>query len=81
TKNWANAQQYCTQIGGNLVRVDSIDEQYHLTRSTGLVGSQTNSVWLGATDAEPLASEGVWRWVNNGAQFWNGGVGGTPVGG
>ncbi|MEZ4327592.1 MAG: C25 family cysteine peptidase [Polyangiales bacterium] len=78
TKNWTNAQQYCTQIGGNLVRVDSIDEQYHLTSSTGLVGSQGNNVWLGATDT---AAEGTWRWVNGDAHFWTGTSGGTPVGG
>ncbi|MCB9627364.1 MAG: DUF4215 domain-containing protein [Sandaracinaceae bacterium] len=78
TKNWANAQQYCTQIGGNLVRVDSIDEQYHLTRAVGLVGSQGSSVWHGGND---IAAEGTWRWSNNNDHFWTGTSGGTPIGG
>ncbi|MCA9537170.1 MAG: DUF4215 domain-containing protein, partial [Myxococcales bacterium] len=78
TRTWAQAQTHCNQSGGDLVRVDSADEQYHLTRAGGLVGSQGSSVWHGGNDR---GAEGTWLWSNNNDHFWTGTSGGTPIGG
>jgi len=41
-------------------------------------GSGTAFIWLGGSDA---ASEGDWRWLNNGDPFWLGDFNGSSVGG
>ena len=41
-------------------------------------GSGSAFIWLGGSDA---ASEGDWRWVNNGDRFWAGDFNGSSVGG
>jgi len=80
-KTWANASIYCRQQGGHLARVDGIDEQYHLTRSGGLVNLTGGSTWMGGNDT---VTEAAWHWSSlasdSGAQFWSGAAGGAAVG-
>ena len=40
--------------------------------------AEGNQVWLGGGD---LDQEGVWRWYNDGDQFYSGGIGGSAVNG
>jgi len=80
---WVNAQANAqTRVDpllgsgatGNLVTIRSAAENnfvYNVVRRGG-------SWWAGGTDQ---AVEGEWRWISDGVQFWQGGSGGTPVGG
>ncbi|HOD81070.1 MAG: PA14 domain protein [Planctomycetes bacterium ADurb.Bin126] len=80
---WVNAQANAqtrvdpllgTATTGNLVTIRSATENnfvYNVVRRGG-------SWWAGGTDQ---AVEGEWRWISDGVQFWQGGSGGTPVGG
>jgi len=81
-KTWANGNAYCRSLGGHLARVDGIDEQYHLTRTGGLVGTTGGPAWMGGND---LTTEGTWHWSslasNSAGQFWTGTGAGSPVGG
>ena len=62
---------------GYLATVTSKAEFDYIKAKAGL----SSRIWLGASDS---AVEGEWRWVGgpeNGQQFWQGGSGGTAVGG
>ncbi len=73
---FAVAQTRCTTEQFRLWRADDQAENtYVRTTATAAVGSV--SLWLGASDT---AAEGAWRWPD-GAQFWQGGSGGTAIGG
>jgi hypothetical protein len=56
----------------HLARVNDAAENTFLT---GQVGANS---WIGANDQ---ASEGQWRWVDNGDRFWTGTGSGTPYNG
>lgn len=71
---WSAARTVCQGQAMDLVRIDSALENAYL-RALIPVGIEH---WIGATDA---ADEGVWRWIDNGEQFWSGNQAGTPVGG
>lgn len=74
--NWADAQSRAVAMGGNLVRIDSAAENAFVA---GLLADTGNiSAWIGASDQ---TTEGEWRWVDNGEQFWQGLADGSPVGG
>ncbi|MBE7451293.1 MAG: hypothetical protein HS111_21080 [Kofleriaceae bacterium] len=74
--NQATARGRCTTELFRLARVDDQAENTYL-RSTTTSAIGNVNVWLGASDA---AVEGAWRW-DDGAQFWQGGSGGVPIGG
>ena len=73
---------------GRLVRVDDAAENAFVhgllvavnasLTTTVADGGGVRYAWLGADD---LAVEGVWRWHSGGDQFWQGGPGGSSVGG
>lgn len=77
---WTNANTAAnlrTYFGlqGYLATITSLNENTFVYSKINAAG------WLGGSDA---TSEGVWKWVcgpENGTQFWQGGVGGTAVGG
>ncbi|MBK9140093.1 MAG: C-type lectin domain-containing protein [Verrucomicrobia bacterium] len=78
---------------GRLVRMDDFLENSFvhallgsvdaLLTSTAADGGGVRYVWIGADDLDDAdtINEGVWRWLNGGDQFWQGGPAGTPVGG
>lgn len=74
--NQATARSRCTTELFRLARVDDQAENTYLRATTTSAIGNVN-VWLGASDA---AVEGAWRW-DDGAQFWQGGSGGVPIGG
>ena len=73
---WPNARTTCASQLMLLARVDDPSENTWM-RITGNEAIGTGDFWLGGTDT---VGENVWRW-DDGAQFWQGGSGGTVVGG
>lgn len=71
--NWDDAREACDRgEGWDLARIaDAADQNF-------VQGLVTKDAWIGGNDeAEP----GKWRWIDNGVQFWQGGVSGDSVGG
>ncbi|MDB5385945.1 MAG: antigen-like isoform [Planctomycetaceae bacterium] len=52
------AKRLCEEMGGHLVYIETSDEEQFVMK---LCGTQTQTVWLGATDEE---IEGQWHWLN-----------------
>ncbi|XP_067111856.1 immune-related, lectin-like receptor 4 isoform X4 [Osmerus mordax] len=74
-KTWAESRNACISSGGDLVIIESEDEQDFLTEE--FVGKikpdkQEEKFWIGLTD---LKVEGNWLWVDNSKldkSFWRG---------
>lgn len=73
---WTGAQATCAGQAMRLARVDDAAEDAWL-RATGNEALGAVQFWLGANDR---AVEDVWVW-DDGAQFWQGNGGGTPIAG
>jgi hypothetical protein len=73
-RTWADANNHCTAVGMNLVRIFSEDENANIGNEITSLG--WSKAWIGATDS---ASEGVWRWTDNNDQFWQGNASGHSV--
>ncbi|MDO4562716.1 MAG: lectin-like protein [Clostridia bacterium] len=56
--SWAEANDYCKNLGGHLATVNSSEENTFLQNFIQR-GSKTG-YWIGGTDAE---QEGVWKWI------------------
>ncbi|XP_075867986.1 C-type lectin domain family 4 member E-like isoform X3 [Nelusetta ayraudi] len=71
---WELARQRCQQQGGDLVRIDSREEQRFLAeRLKEKMKDHEDKFWIGLTDAQ---TEGQWLWVdgsplNKSLKFWN----------
>ncbi|XP_038153410.1 CD209 antigen-like protein C [Cyprinodon tularosa] len=53
--SWDDAKEECRNLGGDLVVIDSADEQ------TFLVAYTKKSFWIGLNDKE---NEGSWKWID-----------------
>lgn len=71
-RSWSSARTQCQAAGMDLARIDSAAE------NAFVYANLRSDTWIGAHDQ---AVEGAWRWADNNAQFWNGGKGGSAVGG
>ncbi|WP_052700059.1 lectin-like protein [Methylocucumis oryzae] len=60
SRGWHDAKAYCERLGGYLATLTSASEQDFVWKNFGGTNSQTEALWLGATDEE---QEGVWRWI------------------
>jgi len=96
TATWEQANNVAEKMtlgghSGYLARIDSAAENRAIfdivsgrlsseqrDATTPNDGSGTAFIWLGGSDA---ASEGDWRWLNNGDPFWLGDFNGSSVGG
>jgi len=96
TATWEQAKNFAEKMtlgghSGYLARIDSAAENKAIFEivsgrlsskqrdaTTPNDGSGTAFIWLGGSDA---ASEGDWRWLNNGDPFWLGDFNGSSVGG
>ena len=68
---WPAAGDACFAVGMSLVDIEEASENDWVT-------SQVESdSWIGASD---IVEEGVWRWSNDGSQFWMGTATGSLVG-
>ncbi|KAL1278404.1 hypothetical protein QQF64_025077 [Cirrhinus molitorella] len=69
TKDWNSSRQRCQDLGGDLVIINSSNEQRYLADQIHSIGTQT-LYWIGLTDSR---TEGVWLWVDdtkNHLSFW-----------
>merc|ERR1712223_1140259 len=58
--NWFDAHDYCLEIGGYLVEIDTAEEEDWLL---GAFAVYDQDYWIGLTDAE---EEGRWIWADAG---------------
>jgi hypothetical protein len=74
SSSWVGARSDCRNLGDgwDLATVLGHRDAAFLSRIL------TTEAWIGANDA---SGTGVWRWVNDGAQFWQGNSSGNPLNG
>ncbi|XP_056621888.1 CD209 antigen-like protein C isoform X2 [Triplophysa dalaica] len=63
-KTWTESRQFCRDRGGDLVVINSVEEQRYISSVF------KEGVWIGLSDID---NEGVMKWVDNSAltkQFW-----------
>ncbi|XP_073689403.1 C-type lectin domain family 17, member A-like [Garra rufa] len=61
TKDWNSSRQRCQDLGGDLVIINSSEEQEFLAQQIVTFNALVLH-WIGLTDQQ---SEGVWLWVDN----------------
>jgi len=72
---WDQAQAQAVEWGGYLATVNDVHENTWLVQTFSGYGGDC---FIGAND---LHQEGVWVWVEDGTNFWNGTADGNPAGG
>eukprot|EP00064_Thunnus_orientalis_P017381 superscaffoldBa00003671_g17462 len=71
--SWNESRRYCQRRGGDLVKIDSRDEQIFLTKElSNKMNDEEDKFWIGLTDSK---KEGKWFWVddsplNTSLSFW-----------
>uniref|UniRef100_A0A3Q2P7A1 C-type lectin domain family 4 member E-like n=1 Tax=Fundulus heteroclitus TaxID=8078 RepID=A0A3Q2P7A1_FUNHE len=70
--SWNESRDSCKDLGGDLVKIDSREEQMFLgRRASSLMEEEDDRFWIGLTDSE---EEGRWLWVDGSpleTSFWS----------
>lgn len=66
TLGWSDAKAVCSEKGGYLATVTSQIEEDFIWDNFGSTNTQTDGIWLGASDQK---QEGLWTWVTG--EKWN----------
>ncbi|XP_077069326.1 CD209 antigen-like protein C [Siphateles boraxobius] len=61
TMDWNSSRERCQDLGGDLVIINSSEEQKLLANQIRIIGAQT-LYWIGLTDSR---NEGVWLWMDD----------------
>ncbi|XDV12798.1 hypothetical protein PO909_001373 [Leuciscus waleckii] len=61
TMDWDNSRKRCQDLGGDLVIINSSEEQEFLAQQT-VISKASVLHWIGLTDRQ---TEGTWLWVDN----------------
>ncbi|XP_071369676.1 C-type lectin domain family 4 member E-like [Centroberyx affinis] len=73
TLTWDESRKNCKGLGGDLVKIDSEDEQRFLEGTLrGKMEANEDKFWIGLTDSK---TESDWLWVDDsrlGMSFWSG---------
>ncbi|XP_077970679.1 uncharacterized protein LOC144425162 [Styela clava] len=71
-RDWQDAQLYCYNLGGDLLSINSMHEQYYVTAHvTGLVSA--SALWIGANAMDKSAG---WKWTDGrpfNYKYWHSG--------
>nr|XP_039250734.1 LOW QUALITY PROTEIN: macrophage mannose receptor 1-like [Styela clava] len=71
-RDWQDAQLHCYNLGGDLLSINSMHEQYYVTAHvTGLVSA--SALWIGANQLDKSAG---WKWTDGGPfnyKYWRSG--------
>ncbi|XP_040909027.1 hepatic lectin-like isoform X2 [Toxotes jaculatrix] len=60
--NWEQSRRWCQREGGDLVKIDSTEEQIFLVNRVGEeINNTEEKFWIGLTDSK---EEGKWFWVD-----------------
>ncbi|KAL2084904.1 hypothetical protein ACEWY4_020422 [Coilia grayii] len=66
-RTWSSGRVHCLQQGGDLVVIDTAEEQEFLHRQTSQYLGPAQRYWIGLSDE---AAEGVWAWVDGTLPIW-----------
>uniref|UniRef100_A0A3B3XKR2 C-type lectin domain-containing protein n=1 Tax=Poecilia mexicana TaxID=48701 RepID=A0A3B3XKR2_9TELE len=72
TSSWTDSRRSCTDLGSDLVKIDSREEQMFLEIRVREIIKNNETFWIGLTDSK---TEGSWLWtdgspLNQSLSFW-----------